>query len=427
MRINNLEIYGFRCFENHEFQFHPHFNLIVGDNGFGKTALLEALSVAMGIWPLALARPASECRAINPGDVRLRTQQEGDRLVFKRVTDCVISAHGIIGDFSGLDWKRKWFFKWGFDGRTSNASAKLAIEKICDIIKSASAGAETVLPLVAYYSAGRAWLPARERVAKLKPDMSKKTPLDAYYYCLDGRIRLSAINEWFMWEKLAANGLGKERAGYRAVLEAVLKCLPGSQNLSFDSDRKEIIIHFATHQIPFYCLSDGQRCMMSLVADMAIKAVTLNPHLGEQAALETPGIALIDELELHIHPTWQRNIVKQLKDAFPMVQFFGTTHSPQIIGETPADEILRLNQLGHPIKEKQSYGMDSNWILENMQDAQKQDPEIKTRISRIFELITRGDLQTAEVENTTLKKEIGDTEDTQRADAVIQRIRILGK
>jgi predicted ATP-binding protein involved in virulence len=78
-------------------------------------------------------------------------------------------------------------------------------------------------------------------------------------------------------------------------------------------------------------LSHGQRNVLSMVADIAYRCAVLNPELRDRAAKETPGIVLIDELDLHLHPNWQRRIVSDLRRTFPNVQFFVTTHSPIIL------------------------------------------------------------------------------------------------
>ena len=105
-------------------------------------------------------------------------------------------------------------------------------------------------------------------------------------------------------------------------------------------------------------MSDGQRALIGLVADIARRACLLNAEtFGAQTLVETSGLVLIDELDLHLHPKWQRRIVADLKRNFPKIQFFATTHSPQVIGEARPEEIVLLTPQGQkqPIG---SYGMD---------------------------------------------------------------------
>ena len=90
-------------------------------------------------------------------------------------------------------------------------------------------------------------------------------------------------------------------------------------------------------------LSDGYRNMLAIVADIAHRAGRLNPQLMDKAATETPGIVLIDEVDLHLHPKWQRRVLNDLRTAFPKVQFIVTTHSPFIIQSLKPGEVLDLN------------------------------------------------------------------------------------
>ena len=89
---------------------------------------------------------------------------------------------------------------------------------------------------------------------------------------------------------------------------------------------------------PFYHLSDGYRNTLAMAADIAVRAATLNPALSSLAMEETPGVVLIDEIDLHLHPKWQRQIVEDLRGAFPKIQFVATTHSPFIIQSLRAIE-----------------------------------------------------------------------------------------
>ncbi len=108
------------------------------------------------------------------------------------------------------------------------------------------------------------------------------------------------------------------------------------------------MIHFDEHSLPFRYLSDGYRNMVAMAADIAVRCATLNPHLGAEAARGTPGVVLIDEVDLHLHPRWQRRVVDDLLRAFPKVQFFGTTHSPFIIQSLPPIEGVQLLNLDNP-------------------------------------------------------------------------------
>ncbi len=350
MRIDSLTVRNFKGIEERVFDLplpvgapinSGSFHLLIGENGSGKTTALDALAVALGIWQVAA--PDAGWRSINPSDVRLIEHQFADTTRFDPAPFSEIEARGVIAG-SKEAWKRMTR-KGGkkITHRESNEALRLVEALMSDV----SLGRETTLPVLAYYSAGRAWLADRQRNVKSKPDMRKRSRFDAYFNCMDGRISEANVNEWFMWEKLAASDGGKERSGYQAVKEAVLSCLPEGRDLRFDVDRKEIIITMGSSSMPFYSLSDGQRVMTATVADLAIKSVLLNPHFGKDAARLSPGVVLIDELDLHLHPKWQRHVVEDLRRTFPAIQFVATTHSPFIVQTLRPGELLPLD--GQPL------------------------------------------------------------------------------
>lgn len=172
----------------------------------------------------------------------------------------------------------------------------------------------------------------------------------------------------------------------------------------------------------FKHMSDGQRCMIGLIGDMVRRAVLLNPQLGDEILEKTAGVVLIDELDLHLHPTWQRRIIEDLRNTFPKVQFICTTHSPQLIGQAKADEIILLGaDSEHP---PQSYGMDSNWILRHIMGSDERDASVKEQLDDIFEYIEDNQFDEAENEIKALRAQIGkssDLPDLQEAEALITR------
>jgi predicted ATP-binding protein involved in virulence len=85
---------------------------------------------------------------------------------------------------------------------------------------------------------------------------------------------------------------------------------------------------------------------LTLVGDLAWRCIKLNPHLGEDAARESTGVVLIDEVEMHLHPAWQQRIIDQLQSAFPKLQFILSTHSPQVLSCVPK-ECIRIIHLPH--------------------------------------------------------------------------------
>lgn len=171
---------------------------------------------------------------------------------------------------------------------------------------------------------------------------------------------------------------------------------------------------------PFFNLSDGQRCMLAMVGDIAQKAAKLNPQFGNQVLFETPGVVLIDELDLHLHPRWQRQVISDLRRTFPKIQFICTTHSPQLIGQVKSEEIILLDtqQGGHP---GQSFGMDSNWVLRHIMGSVDRDPQVAESLDEVFEYIEESQFENAERKITELRRNIGEHPDLVEAEALISR------
>lgn len=386
MRIDRLHVENFKGFEVLDLDLAPHFTLLAGDNGSGKTSALDALAVSLGLWHKAA--PRSGWRNILTEEIRLEPRRAGDRTIFEqRLPARVVATGPITLNGPPLTWTRM-IRESGT--RTTNAEARTAEAAIQDLV----ARNEEPLPVLAYYGAGRAWLPTNKRPSAAVTHRRAQR-FDAYHSCLDARIHEQDINEWFLFE--AAVGGGPDgRPGLRAVKNAILGCIPGADGLRYDSDHKEIVLSMGGAEQPFYNLSAGHRMMLALVADVAIKAVTLNSYLfgpGRAAATdparllaETPGVVLVDELDVHLHPKWQRRVASDLKRTFPRIQFVCTSHSPQVIGELLPAEI-RLFEDGGVVIPRRSFGLDSSRVLTEVQGAEARDPEVGAKLHRLFKEI----------------------------------------
>ena len=152
--------------------------------------------------------------------------------------------------------------------------------------------------------------------------------------------------KWYKGKELAQIQKKENDISYTVVKQAIVDNLPDCKNIYFEFDPDKpaglkVVFEDGTI-LPFTYLSDGTRNFFALVADIAFKCVTLNPHLKEAALQETQGIVLIDELDLHLHPEWQKKIVHGLQATFPRVQFVTTTHSPFLIQETEQGQLIKL-------------------------------------------------------------------------------------
>ncbi len=369
MRIDRLELRNFKKFEEQAFEFSRSiesnesgsFHVLIGENGAGKTSILDSLAIALGVWlekvPDSLL--ANSHRRLKADQKRLIQVEGGDRIQLQQVADDMsVSANGTILSSSNLSWSQE--LPVG-KRNVSNAGSKEARKLIWNAYQSAQeSGSNVLLPVIAYYGAGRAWLPHNKRTEYKAKSNGKSNRWEAFYDCLNERIRLSDLSSWFRKEAIArTNRNGKYRPGFDAVLQAVLKVVPGSESIHYDDDFAEIMIAIDGNTQPFSNLSAGQQNLFALVADIAVKMVTQNnflvpaDELGEEdqplarVLARTPGVVLIDELDVHLHPKWQQSVVDSLCKAFPSIQFIVTTHSPFVIQSLDESQLINLE--GQPV------------------------------------------------------------------------------
>lgn len=436
MRIQRIELLNFKLFEKFSLDLHPKFTMLVGENGSGKTSVLDAMAIACGVWLFDVpdSKIQNSRRPLTESYVRRLLVSRGDRSDFIEAIETSVHAEGILFDEQFAMWSQEVVI-----GKRQKAGLLQARGYVKGRYERDAQGDNVLLPLIAYYGAGRAWLPHNERAKPLPRSYEPARRWDAFYDCLNERIRLADLRHWF-WDEATERGNrgGKYRPGFEVVKWAVLRGIPGADDIWFDTASKDLMLSINQNAQPTSNLSAGQLTMLALVADIAIKAVTQNNHLVPPDELslnddgvphvlaETPGVVLIDELDVHLHPRWQRRVVQDLKSTFPRIQFVCTTHSPQIIGELPPDEIRLLDQQGQV--PRQSFGMDSNWILDVLMDSEEQNEQVQQKIARIFEQIGAGEIDGARESMQEARQLIGGTnKELDRAEAMLARLKLLGK
>lgn len=338
MRIESLYLRNFRGFEEIRIPFDGQFNLVIGDNGSGKTAILEALTVAMG--SLFLGIRNADSRHIREADIRLLATEFSEEQQFP----VVVLAEGEVGG-QRLSWKRELN---SLASGTLSRDAKEIKNLGEEFDRAIRAGEPTTMPVLAFYSTGRLWkdLIERKRSDGAKREISSR--LRAYESCLQATSTFKIFLRWFRGKELSSLRTKKEEIGFALIRDLVTRNLPNCRGVYFEFDPDKIQgLKIETEDgrtLPFEYLSDGARNMFALLADIAYRCIILNPHLEENSLRLTPGVVLIDELDLHLHPAWQKKIVSSLKSTFPSIQFITTSHSPFIIQETENGQLIKLKE-----------------------------------------------------------------------------------
>ena len=359
-KIQELSLFNYRRFENEKFTLNPRMNVFAGKNGSGKTTVLEAANVMLGAYLAAYKTyvPSRFVYNIKSADVRQKAQISEDSTIFTTGTisqyPCKISCIAKWGEQDKtIEFQRvilKEDARTKFGGSNPMQPTVIAWEEA--ISKADHSDIEVVLPLVLYLSTARLWKDGNKKT--VKKGVFSRT--DAYNHCLDVQHGLDIAFRYIDTLKAVAveeNG-GKNFPAYEAILKAVNDAfkeeLQIGEEIIFSTKYEEDMIALRTAMgaiLPFQMLSDGYRNVIKIILDIATRMCILNPYLKGEALKKTSGIVLIDEVDLSLHPTWQKRIMGILKEQFPRIQFICATHSPFIIQSLEEGELITLD---HPMK-----------------------------------------------------------------------------
>ena len=272
-------------------------------------------------------------------DVRYEISFDKEQVYKREQFPIVVEAVGEVNK-SPISWRRE------LGGKQRKTTFGGATE-LRDIASRLNAqfrvgNKSVVFPLIAYYGAGRLFRQKQERM--LRP-LTPNEVTYAYHTALASEADFNYQLWWWQTNILANHGSIRGNQLLGALYDAVLTTMGNDwSELTYGWDLGTIIIkdqQGVWQQIE--SLSDGQRSTLAMALDIAYRCIVLNPGLGENAPKQTPGVALVDELDLHLHPKWQRSIVDNLREAFPQVQFIATTHSPLIIQSLRPGEVIDLS------------------------------------------------------------------------------------
>jgi predicted ATP-binding protein involved in virulence len=365
MNIKTLHIQNFKNFKDKTFEFTEGFNLIIGDNGTGKTAILELISYFLNGFISAIEEDFSKSSNLRDF-IRVLGVNQGENFTLEEQRPANLDMKVTFGDLE-INFSGKLSSKTFMLGNSKSDLPKIptTTDEIPDyyqkqikvrqtaenLASEVRSGKEVTIPIISFYSTARLWLEKKdiqdpEKLSLFDDEIIKPSSrLEAYRNALDIVISNKTWLKWFARMELIALQNKKPIKVFEAVKKAVQDCLENCDQVYFDIQRGEPIARIQGKSLPFSLLSDGQRSTLAMVADIAYRMAQLNPHLLENVTLETPGVVLIDELDLHLHPKWQRTIVDNLRKTFPRVQFIATSHSPFIIQSLRPGELIDLNEV----------------------------------------------------------------------------------
>ncbi|MEG0261269.1 MAG: AAA family ATPase [Lysinibacillus sp.] len=335
MKIKELELQNFHGFESRHITLSDHFTVLIGNNGTGKTAILDGLAIALGSFLSGFKGVNS--RHIRKDEIHQKQFFLSGKLDIQEQYPVSVKAVGELDNIA-FSWAREIN---GEGGSTTSKNAKEIIDYAASIQSKIRNGKEVILPVISYYGTQRLWIQKDERASKLKHNR-----LEGYEHCLEPASNIKHFINWIEHMTYIQLQEGEGLPILPAVTNAISQCMEEWESIEYSVRLNELIVRKDNGEtLPFNFLSDGYRSVIGLVADLAHRMAMLNPFLGKDVCQITPGVVLIDELDLHLHPKWQRKIVEDLKRVFPKVQFITTTHSPFIIQSLEPDELRKLNLL----------------------------------------------------------------------------------
>ena len=359
-RIKELTVTNYRKFEQETFRLNPTMNVFAGKNGSGKTAALEAAVVMMGAYLSAYKTYVPSQYVFNlsgdpeNGDAhkKVLTSQQEDVLTAGGVAQypCKVSCTAIWGEESNEISFQRIIEKEGsrtkFNGK--NPMQPKVVEWEEAISKADHSDEASILPLVLYLSSARLW---NENNSTKKKSLYGRT--EAFNHCLDKKHGAElAFGYIRKFKNIAVEEReGKSFPAYDAILDAINEAfgdeLSPGERVIFSTRYERDIVALQMKDgtvVPFTSLSDGYRNVIKIIVDIATRMCILNPYQKENVLKNTPGIVVIDEIDLSLHPTWQRKIIGILKELFPKIQFICATHSPFIIQSLEEGELITLDQ-----------------------------------------------------------------------------------
>ena len=437
MKLERLTLANFRGFEQIEIGFEADITVIAGVNGVGKSGVLRALTVAMSQGLPAFSACKETPLGLNDTDVQfgkpalalsmtLSLPAAEVRVDVNRTAPLdPAKADALIKRRDELRFATRETKKGSKEEQALNDDLRLIEHQLAavtdlptvrvlpvDAAKSpedyaTAAKAATNQPFAVYYSTAR----LLSGMPPLLPRVRALAVGAAYEKALSPQLKVS-LNDFANWARVVA-AQGKPRNALRQLSRAIRNFLPGVTRLRLHEDRPpRFSVQKQGSRLYLEQLSDGEQGLLALVFDLTRRLAIANPQ-SDNPSCDGVALVMIDEIELHLHPKWQREVVKRLRETFRACQFVVTTHSPLVLGEVAARCVRFLEfSEGKVVKTvpTEAYGMDANRILQEFMGAPVRNRQVDAELRTLFELIDSGRLDEARAAIGRLEATLGQDE-----------------
>ena len=450
MKLKMLTLANFRGFDQIDLDFADDVTVIAGVNGVGKSGVLKALTSA-----LSLALPKFTVSKESPLGLNDTDVQSGKLGLSMSVTLGLDAAKVIVDltraaplaadkteslikrrdDLRFATRETKKGSKEELDINDEIRLIEIQLDQTSDIAAvrilpddAATDGDELVTnlkadskqPLGVFYTTSRFLSRLPPALAKAKK-ISAATAYDKSLTQLE--VSLNDFANWYRVVASEATAATKDRL-FQQLEQAIQTFLPEVFNLSLHDGRPpRFSVTKSGKTLLLEQLSDGERGLLALVFDLTRRLAIANPDSDNPVA-EGVALVLIDEIELHLHPKWQRDVLQRLRDIFKACQFVVTTHSPLVLGEVPARCVRFLEfengKVGVTVP-TEAYCMDANRILQEFMGAPVRNRQVDRELKTLFALIDQERFDEARVAIAALERELGDEEpELTRASSLIR-------
>ncbi len=414
MRINRLILKNYRRFADLEIPFGSNNTTVfIGNNGAGKTAILDAVVLNLS-WLIArINREKGTGHGIDDNDI---LNGSSSAMVELELQNEASAYRWIIAKTRKGHAKNK-----GFE------SVLVEVTKLAEIFRQqlTDNSENAPLPLIVYYPVNRVVVDIPLKI-RTRHNFEQ---IDGYDNALQQGVDFRRFFEWFrdredaenefkasiadeltaqfskpdFFQKKLALGMPTDKQ-LEAVRQAIQIFMPDFDNLHVErKPRLRMVVNKNGKKLDVSQLSQGEKSLMSLVGDIARRLAMMNPAL--ENPLEGEGIVLIDEIDMHLHPTWQRSVIGNLNKTFPNCQFILTTHSPIVISETPDLLVYALDD-GEITKLNNLYGMDVNDVLLSEMHADIRNVEVQSDFDVVLNSLQAGDLENAKLRCAELQQKV---------------------
>ncbi len=385
--MEKIELINYRCFKHLPLSFKTKVNLLIGDNASGKTTLMRALSAVLNSFFIGYSDENTRFFGLSKDDFTIAHTNTG------LANELPITINFRI---FGIDATLELRSKKGRTLQTPLLPIAYFANKLYEELFNDHYQQINPLPLFAGFSTNDI-----HSSRKISPELFKKydhKPSFGYYECLQG----DGFLPYWTKRLLILKEANKGAIEIENVTEAIKNALGQSgcniiSNISIRHNQGKVYYIFTdSREVDTENLSDGYTRLVNIVVDIAFRCALLNGGLyGSAACLFTTGTVLIDEIDLHLHPTLQSVVLNGLQRAFPSLQFIVTTHAPMVMTGIPVNNdniIYKLSYTeanGYQATTKELYGLDASTIMELALNTIPRSKEVKTRLDNLFDLIDK--------------------------------------